>query len=40
MIQEIADKNWMLSAKLERAFEAIIDNNIAFEALTFPQHLG
>lgn len=40
MIQDIADPNWMLGAALRPAFEAIQSNDLTFDALTLPQHLG
>lgn len=40
MIQDIADPNWMLGAALTPAFEAIQSNDLTFDALTLPRHLG
>ncbi|WP_209599032.1 amidohydrolase family protein [Ruegeria sp. HKCCSP351] len=40
MIQDIADPNWMLGTALTPAFEAIQSNDLTFDALTLPQHLG
>lgn len=39
MIQDIPDLAWMLSSDLEWAYEAIIDLDLTFDALGFPQHL-
>ncbi|HMB47911.1 MAG TPA: amidohydrolase family protein [Afifellaceae bacterium] len=39
MIQDIADDDWMLRPDLDWAFRALIDHDIAFDALGFPRHL-
>ena len=39
MIQDLPDDGWMLRDDLAPAFQAIIDNDLAFDALTFPRHL-
>ncbi|MHA1524629.1 MAG: amidohydrolase family protein [Alphaproteobacteria bacterium] len=39
MIQDIPDPNWMLQPGLDGAFRAVIDQGLAFDALTKPQHL-
>lgn len=39
MIQDIADDDWMLRADLTAAFEALIAEDLVFDALTFPRHL-
>jgi L-fuconolactonase len=39
MIQDIADDDWMLRQDLDWAFRALIDHDIAFDALGFPHHL-
>ena len=39
MIQDIADPLWMLSARLDWAYKAIIAHDLAFDALVRPQHL-
>ena len=40
MIQDIADPDWMLRPALERAFRAIIDLGLCFDALVRPSHLA
>lgn len=40
MIQDIADPLWMLGDTLSPAFEAVQQHDLAFDALTLPQHLG
>lgn len=40
MIQDIADPDWMLRDTLTPAFEALIAQDLTFDALTLPQHLG
>lgn len=40
MIQDIADPLWMLGDTLSPAFEALQQHDLAFDALTLPQHLG
>jgi L-fuconolactonase len=39
MIQDIPDKDWMHRADVQWAYSAIIDLDIAFDALGFPIHL-
>lgn len=39
MIQDIADDTWMLRPELTPAFEAMIDNDLTFDALVLPRHL-
>ncbi|MBO0344145.1 amidohydrolase family protein [Roseibium sp. CAU 1637] len=39
MIQDIADDRWMLSPKLDPAFQAMIEHDLTFDALTLPRHL-
>jgi L-fuconolactonase len=39
MIQDIADPNWISSASLDPAFEAIEQLGLRFDALVRPQHL-
>jgi L-fuconolactonase len=39
MIHDIADPQWMLRRSLERAFRAIIDADLTFDALVRPVHL-
>ena len=39
MIQDIADDDWMLQDHLTPVFEAIIAQNLTFDALTLPKHL-
>ena len=39
MIQDIPDPDWMLRPELDPAFRAVIDLDLAFDALTLPQHL-
>lgn len=39
MIQDIPDVDWMLRDDIQWAFQAIIDLNLTFDALGFPQHL-
>ncbi len=40
MIQDIPDPNWMLRPELQPAYDAIIANDLTFDALTLPGHLG
>lgn len=40
MIQDIADPNWMLREDLKPAFQTLQDQDLTFDALTLPQHLG
>lgn len=39
MIQDIADPEWLLSRKIDAAFEAMVNNDLAFDALVRPTHL-
>jgi len=39
MIQDIPDVNWMLRDDIQWAYEAVIDLDLTFDALGFPQHL-
>ena len=39
MIQDIPDVDWMLSATLDWAFEAIVALDLTFDALGFPLHM-
>lgn len=39
MIQDIVDAEWMLGDALAPAYEAMIDNNLVFDALVLPRHL-
>lgn len=39
MIQDIPDDDWMLKPELDPAFRKLIDENLTFDALTFPRHL-
>jgi L-fuconolactonase len=39
MIQDIADDTWMLRSELTPAFEAMIANDLTFDALVLPRHL-
>ena len=39
MLQDIEDPTWMLNDKLTPIFQALIDNNLIFEALVKPIHL-
>lgn len=39
MIQDIPDDRWMLRPDLAPAFEAMIQNDLAFDALMLPRHL-
>jgi L-fuconolactonase len=39
MIQDIADDGWMLRGDIAPAFAAVIDEDLTFDALTFPRHL-
>lgn len=40
MIQDIEDPDWMLRPDLVSAFEALIEHDLVFDALTLPQHLA
>jgi L-fuconolactonase len=39
MIQDIVDPLWMLRPELAPAFEAMVDQDLAFDALVLPAHL-
>lgn len=39
MIQDIKDVNWMLREDVQWAYQAIIDLDLTFDCLGFPQHL-
>ncbi len=39
MIQDIKDDNWMLRDDVQWAYQAIIDLDLTFDCLGFPQHL-
>jgi L-fuconolactonase len=39
MIQDIPDDDWMLRPDLDWAFRALVDLDLAFDALGFPRHL-
>jgi L-fuconolactonase len=39
MIQDITDPHWLDRPTLHAAFEALIDNDLAFDALVLPRHL-
>lgn len=39
MIQDIADDNWMLRDDVQWAYQAIVDLDLTFDCLGFPQHL-
>ena len=39
MIQDIADDGWMLGEGLVATFDALIDADLTFDALTLPRHL-
>lgn len=38
MIQDLPDDDWMLRSDIQWAFEAIVDLDLTFDALGFPQH--
>ena len=40
MIQDIEDVNWMLAEHLTPAFDALIEQDLTFEALVLPHHLA
>lgn len=40
MIQDLPDPDWMLGEALTPAFDALKANDLTFDALTLPQHLG
>ena len=39
MLQDISDVNWILNPNLGTAFEALLANNLTFDALIVPRHL-
>lgn len=39
MIQDLPDDNWMLRGDVQWAYGAIIENDLTFDCLGFPQHL-
>ncbi len=39
MIQDISDDDWMLNESFCGVFDAMIQHNLVFDALTFPRHL-
>ncbi|WP_417683903.1 amidohydrolase family protein [Roseibium sp.] len=39
MIQDIAQDDWLLSDHIVRALDAMVDNELVFDALTLPRHL-
>jgi L-fuconolactonase len=40
MVQDISDPDWLDRGSLDGAFEAMIANDLAFDALVTPRHLG
>jgi L-fuconolactonase len=40
MVQDISDPDWLDRGSLDAAFEAMIVNNLVFDALVTPRHLG
>lgn len=40
MIQDIPDVDWMLRDDVQWGYQAVIDLDLSFDALGFPQHLG
>ena len=40
MIQDIADANWILHGSLDRAFDALAERGLVFDALVMPFHLA
>jgi L-fuconolactonase len=40
MVQDISDPEWLDRGSLDAAFEAMIVNDLAFDALVTPRHLG
>lgn len=40
MIQDIEDDGWMLRRDLAPAFAALVEHDLAFDALVLPRHLG
>jgi len=39
MVQDIADPEWLSGAQLDRAFQSMISQDLAFDALVTPRHL-
>lgn len=39
MVQDLADDDWLLSASLAPAFEAMVAHRLVFDALVLPRHL-
>lgn len=39
MIQSLADDDWILRPGLDRVFDALVEADLAFEALVLPRHL-
>lgn len=39
MVQDLPDDHWILRDDLAPAFQAIVDHDLTFDALTFPRHL-
>lgn len=39
MIQDIDDEHWVLSPALDKTFDALVDQELTFDALVFPKHL-
>lgn len=40
MIQDIADVKWVMHPNLSWAFDALVELDLTFDALLFPQHIG
>jgi|SRR3984885_4118402 len=40
MIQDISDPDWLDRGSLDAAFDAMIGNDLVFDALVMPKHLG
>jgi L-fuconolactonase len=40
MIQDLPDDAWMHRADVQWAYSALMDNDLSFDALGFPRHLG
>lgn len=40
MVQDIADDDWLVRRDLDRAFKALQDQALVFDALVFPRHLS
>ena len=39
MIQDISDPNWLARSSIDAAFDAMLDNDLSFDALVRPRHL-